>query len=162
MILVQRSRRSNFYGAANDDGVVISIGAGGGGGGIIKVTRVSGCCAPGVRELGDVPSYLDETDARPAAEQFSERWRPIDELWRLRRVGARWRRPGTRAARRHPSSQRACDVVRGQPAASRSCSRIGRSKLARSYLRLAGSNWPTIPRGARRRQRKLRNKGGRR
>ena len=38
---------------------------------------------PGVRELGDVPSYLDETDARPAAEQFSERWRPIDELWRL-------------------------------------------------------------------------------
>ena len=38
---------------------------------------------PGVRDLGDVPSYLDETDARPAAEQFSERWRPIDELWRL-------------------------------------------------------------------------------
>ena len=107
---------------------------------------------PGVRELGDVPSYLDETDARPAAEQFSERWRLIDELWRLEGSGL------------HGDGQahELLGAVHLPSASSRSCSRIGRSKLARSYLRLAGSNCPTIPRGARRRQRKLRNKGERR
>ena len=38
---------------------------------------------PGVRGFGDLPSYLDDTDARPAAEQFGERWRPIEAQWRL-------------------------------------------------------------------------------
>lgn len=38
---------------------------------------------PGVRDLGELPSWLDETDTRPGAEQFGERWQPIDELWRL-------------------------------------------------------------------------------
>jgi len=33
--------------------------------------------------FGNLPSYLDETDERSAAEQFGPRWRPIEHAFRL-------------------------------------------------------------------------------
>ena len=38
---------------------------------------------PGVRSFGILPTLLDDTDTRPGAEQFGERWQPIDQPWRL-------------------------------------------------------------------------------
>jgi hypothetical protein len=42
---------------------------------------------PGVGGFGELPSWLDDTDARSAAEQLGERWRPIDGAWRLEGSG---------------------------------------------------------------------------
>jgi hypothetical protein len=36
-----------------------------------------------LEQFGELPSYLDETDERPAVEQFGKRWCPIDELFWL-------------------------------------------------------------------------------
>ena len=38
---------------------------------------------PGVGGFGDLPTLLDDTDKRGGAEQFGERWQPIDQPWRL-------------------------------------------------------------------------------
>jgi hypothetical protein len=36
-----------------------------------------------LEQFGKLPAYLDETDARPAAEQLVERWQPIEGAFRL-------------------------------------------------------------------------------
>ncbi len=38
---------------------------------------------PGVRGFGELPKLLDETEPRPAAEQFGTHWQPIKAQWRL-------------------------------------------------------------------------------
>jgi hypothetical protein len=37
--------------------------------------------------FGQLPSWLDETDERPATEQLGERWQPLDGQWRFHRYG---------------------------------------------------------------------------
>jgi hypothetical protein len=39
-----------------------------------------------LEQFGKLPSWLDETDERPAAEQFGERWLPIEGSggWKVR------------------------------------------------------------------------------
>jgi hypothetical protein len=34
-------------------------------------------------QFGKLPRWLDETDARPAAEQLGARWRPVEAAFRL-------------------------------------------------------------------------------
>ena len=47
---------------------------------------------PGVGGFGNLPTLLDDTDKRGGAEQFGERWRPIERAVAVRRLGAtRWR-----------------------------------------------------------------------
>jgi hypothetical protein len=38
---------------------------------------------PGVKGFGDLPTLLDDTDKRGGAEQFGERWEPLEDAWRL-------------------------------------------------------------------------------
>jgi hypothetical protein len=38
---------------------------------------------PGVKGFGDLPPLLDDTDKRGGAEQFGERWEPLEDAWRL-------------------------------------------------------------------------------
>ena len=38
---------------------------------------------PGVGGFGNLPTLLDDTDKRGGAEQFGERWQPINQPWRL-------------------------------------------------------------------------------
>jgi hypothetical protein len=38
---------------------------------------------PDVKGFGDLPTLLDDTDKRGGAEQFGERWEPLEDAWRL-------------------------------------------------------------------------------
>jgi hypothetical protein len=42
---------------------------------------------PGVGGFGNLPTLLDDTDKRGGAEQFGERWRPIEGNWGFRYYG---------------------------------------------------------------------------
>ena len=42
---------------------------------------------PGVGGFGNLPTLLDDTDKRGGAEQFGERWEPIEGNWGFRRYG---------------------------------------------------------------------------